>query len=155
MICMRLFESMVRAPVHAQPTDGELGFGADLSGSCPNGQFSAAARNSMHLQISEKRISLLESAYQTTLMTRHVDGVRLTREGLQVLEAAKRMEEASFGLDRTLNQATSKLTARCVLPLRRIGYVLGCAKAGRISAGLSWPAGRPEMRDAFSRRASS
>ena len=30
-------------------------------------------------------ISLLERAYKTTLMTRHVDGIRLTREGLLVL----------------------------------------------------------------------
>jgi DNA-binding transcriptional LysR family regulator len=75
------------------------------------GSFRAAAAE-LHASANflKKRISLLESAYQTTLMTRHVDGVRLTPEGLQVLEAAKRMEEASFGLDRTLNQATSKLT---------------------------------------------
>src|SRR5437899_3151399 len=42
-----------------------------------------------------KRILQLESAYKTTLITRHVDGIRLTPEGTQVLEAAKRMEEAS------------------------------------------------------------
>src|SRR5204862_1759665 len=57
-----------------------------------------------------KRISLLERAYKTTLVTRHVDGIRLTREGLQVLEAAKRMEEASFGLDRALRQTTPALS---------------------------------------------
>jgi len=53
---------------------------------------------------------LLERAYKTTLMTRHVDGIRLTPEGRQVLEAAKRMEEASFGLDRALSQATPALS---------------------------------------------
>jgi DNA-binding transcriptional LysR family regulator len=42
-------------------------------------------------------------------MTRHVDGIRLTPEGVLVLEAAKRMEEASFGLDRTLSRTTSAL----------------------------------------------
>jgi DNA-binding transcriptional LysR family regulator len=56
-----------------------------------------------------KRILQLESNYKTTLMTRHVDGVRLTPEGAQVLEAAKRMEEASFGLDRALSQSTPAL----------------------------------------------
>jgi DNA-binding transcriptional LysR family regulator len=56
-----------------------------------------------------KRVLQLESAYKTTLMTRHVDGVRLTPEGAQVLEAAKRMEEASFGLDRALSQTTPAL----------------------------------------------
>jgi DNA-binding transcriptional LysR family regulator len=56
-----------------------------------------------------KRVLQLESAYKTTLMTRHVDGVRLTPEGAQVLEAAKRMEEASFSLDRALSQTTPAL----------------------------------------------
>src|SRR5216684_3349723 len=57
-----------------------------------------------------KHILQLESACRTTLVTRHVDGVRLTPEGMQVLEAAKRMEEASFGLDRALSQATPALS---------------------------------------------
>jgi DNA-binding transcriptional LysR family regulator len=56
-----------------------------------------------------KRVLQLETAYKTTLMTRHVDGVRLTPEGAQVLDAAKRMEEASFGLDRALSQTTPAL----------------------------------------------
>jgi DNA-binding transcriptional LysR family regulator len=43
-------------------------------------------------------------------MTRHVDGIRLTPEGRQVLEAAKRMEDASFGLDRALSQTTPALS---------------------------------------------
>src|SRR2546430_10322880 len=57
-----------------------------------------------------KRILQLESAYKTTLITRHVDGIRLTPEGTQVLEAAKRMEEASFGLDRALSRTTAALS---------------------------------------------
>jgi DNA-binding transcriptional LysR family regulator len=57
-----------------------------------------------------KRILQLESAYKTTLITRHVDGIRLTPEGTQVLEAAKRMEEASFGLDRALSRTTPALS---------------------------------------------
>src|SRR5947207_5102904 len=75
------------------------------------GSFRAAAEQlNMSANFLSKRISLLERAYKTTLMTRHVDGIRLTREGLLVLEAAKRMEEASFGLDCTLNQATPSLS---------------------------------------------
>ncbi len=75
------------------------------------GSFRAAAEQlNMSANFLSKRISLLERAYKTTLVTRHVDGIRLTREGLQVLEAAKRMEEASFGLDCTLNQATPSLS---------------------------------------------
>src|SRR5713226_5997292 len=57
-----------------------------------------------------KRILQLESAYKTTLMTRHVDGVRLTPEGVQVREAAKGMEEASFSLDRALSRTTPALS---------------------------------------------
>jgi DNA-binding transcriptional LysR family regulator len=75
------------------------------------GSFRAAAEQlNMSANFLSKRISALESAYKTTLMTRHVDGIRLTPEGLKVLEAAKRMEEASFGLDLALNQATPALS---------------------------------------------
>ena len=75
------------------------------------GSFRAAAeRLNTSANFLSKRISMLERAYKTTLITRHVDGIRLTREGQQVLEAAKRMEEASFGLDCALNQATPTLS---------------------------------------------
>src|ERR1700693_346114 len=68
------------------------------------GSFRAAAEQlNMSANFLSKRVSLLERTYKTTLMTRHVDGVRLTPEGCQILEAAKRMEEASFGLDLALN----------------------------------------------------
>lgn len=70
----------------------------------------AAAQLHMSANFLSKRISVLENAYKTPLMTRHVDGIRLTPEGEAVLEAAKRMEEASFGLDRALNRATPALT---------------------------------------------
>ncbi len=103
-----------------------------------------------------KRISALEDAYKATLMTRHVDGIRLTPEGLQVLEAAKRMEEASFGLDRALNQDDAGAERRGSARRHRgARHVLAGAPAGRIPAGLSWSAGGPEMRDAFRRCASA
>ena len=75
------------------------------------GSFRAAAEQlNMSANFLSKRISLLERAYKTTLMTRHVDGIRLTPEGRQVLESAKLMEEASFGLDRALSQTTPALS---------------------------------------------
>jgi DNA-binding transcriptional LysR family regulator len=70
----------------------------------------AAAQLNMSANFLSKRISVLENAYKTPLMTRHVDGIRLTPEGEAVLDAAKRMEEASFGLDRALSRATPALT---------------------------------------------
>jgi len=75
------------------------------------GSFRAAAGQlNMSANFLSKRISVLENTYKTPLMTRHVDGIRLTPEGEAVLDAAKRMEEASFGLDRALSQATPALT---------------------------------------------
>src|SRR5450432_3747761 len=75
------------------------------------GSFRAAAEQlNMSANFLSKRISALESAYKTTLMTRHVDGIRLTPEGVQVLEAAKLMEDASFGLDRALSQTAPALS---------------------------------------------
>lgn len=75
------------------------------------GSFRAAASQlNLSANFLRKRILQLESAYKTTLMTRHVDGIRLTVEGMQVLEAAKRMEDASFGLDRALTRTTPALT---------------------------------------------
>src|ERR1700719_5251553 len=69
------------------------------------GSFRAAAEQlNMSANFLSKRILLLERAYKTTLMTRHVDGIRLTPEGLQVREADKRMEVASFGLDLALHR---------------------------------------------------
>jgi len=75
------------------------------------GSFRAAALElNMSANYLRKQILQLESSYQTTLITRHVDGIRLTPEGVQVLEAAKRMEEASFGLDRALSQSAPALS---------------------------------------------
>lgn len=75
------------------------------------GSFRAAADElNTSANFLRNRILALESAYNTTLMTRHVDGVRLTLEGTKVLEAAQRMEEASFDLDRALSRTTPALS---------------------------------------------
>ncbi|WP_229177296.1 MULTISPECIES: LysR family transcriptional regulator [Bradyrhizobium] len=69
----------------------------------------AAAELNVSANYLKKRISQLEDTYQTRLLTRHVDGVRLTPEGARVLEEARQMEEASFRLDRMLNQVAPAL----------------------------------------------
>src|ERR1700710_2719585 len=105
------------------------------------GSFRAAAEQlNMSANFLSKRISTLESTYKTKLMTRHVDGIRLTAEGTRVLEAAERMEDASFGLDRALNETTPALTGEVRLAVtegigpfwlaRRLG------KFQRVSPGL-------------------
>src|SRR5215470_6509540 len=65
------------------------------------GSFRAAADvlgvsiNTLRRQIEE-----LEQQLKVKLLTRHVDGVRTTIEGEYILDAAKRMETASFGIVR-------------------------------------------------------
>ena len=63
------------------------------------GSFRAAAQ---HLKISvnalRRHVDELELALGVTLLTRHVDGVRITAEGEKVFAAASRMEAASFDL---------------------------------------------------------
>ena len=121
------------------------------------GSFRAAAGQlNMSANFLSKRISVLENAYKTPLMTRHVDGIRLTPEGEAVLDAAKRMEEASFGLDRALSRATPGAHRRGpACRHRRARHLLAGAPAGRIPAGLFRTAGRPEMRDAVGGRAAA
>lgn len=46
------------------------------------------------------RVRALEKALGVTLLTRHVDGVRLTAEGEEVFAAAKEMEEVAFRVAR-------------------------------------------------------
>jgi len=70
------------------------------------GSFRAAAE-ALGLSINTLRrsISDLEQQLTVTLLTRHVDGVRPTIEGEYILAAAKRMEEASFGIVRARDRA--------------------------------------------------
>ena len=75
------------------------------------GSFRAAAeRLNMSANFLSKRISMLERAYKTTLDHPPRRRYQADPEGLQVLDAAKRMEDASFGLDCALNQATPALS---------------------------------------------
>src|SRR3954467_3126092 len=60
--------------------------------------------NSLRRQINE-----LESRLYVTLLTRHVDGVRITPEGEEILAAARKMELASFGLIRARDSSLPSL----------------------------------------------
>ena len=54
-----------------------------------------------------RRVEDLESALGVTLLTRHVDGIRTTIEGENVIAAVTQMEVAAFGLLRASDQRTS------------------------------------------------
>src|SRR6266699_3496522 len=70
------------------------------------GSFRAAAE---HLRMSvnavRRRVEELEQALGVTLLTRHVDGVRITAEGERVFAAAAQMESAAFGLLQARDQS--------------------------------------------------
>ena len=70
------------------------------------GSFRAAAE---HLRMSvnavRRRVDELEQALGVMLLTRHVDGVRITAEGEKVFAAASQMESASFGLLQARDQS--------------------------------------------------
>lgn len=63
------------------------------------GSFRAAADHlNLTVNVVRRRVQELEHALGATLLTRHVDGVRTTPEGENVLAAVLRMERAAFGL---------------------------------------------------------
>ncbi|WP_363331202.1 LysR family transcriptional regulator [Bradyrhizobium sp.] len=76
-----------------------------------HGSFRAAAE---HLRTStnalRRKIDDLERSLGTPLVTRHVDGIRPTAEGDEILLAAKKMEEAAFGLLRARDRATPAMS---------------------------------------------
>lgn len=61
---------------------------------------SAASKLGVSINSVRRRIGDLETLVGAPLLTRHVDGIRLTAEGHVILEAAARMEAAAFGLMR-------------------------------------------------------
>jgi DNA-binding transcriptional LysR family regulator len=61
--------------------------------------FRAAAEHvNLSVNALRKRISDFEASLGVTLVTRHVDGVRLTAEGDKIYGAASKMEQAAFAL---------------------------------------------------------
>src|SRR2546421_4881138 len=75
------------------------------------GSFRAAAE---HLRMSvnavRRRVEELEQSLGVMLLTRHVDGVRITAEGEKVFAAANEMEAASFGLLEARDQSAPNLS---------------------------------------------
>lgn len=72
------------------------------------GSFRSAAE-ALHISVNtlRRRIEEFERRLGLVLLTRHVDGVRMTTEGELVLAAAKRMEAASFDFMRARNHSLS------------------------------------------------
>jgi DNA-binding transcriptional LysR family regulator len=65
------------------------------------GSFRAAAEHlGQSVNALRRHVQDLERQLGITLLTRHVDGIRVTEEGKEVFAAAQRMEAASFGLVR-------------------------------------------------------
>jgi DNA-binding transcriptional LysR family regulator len=62
-----------------------------------------------------RRISEMEESLGVTLFTRHVDGVRTTAEGEEILAAARKMELASFGLIRARDRSVPSLSGQVKL----------------------------------------
>lgn len=80
------------------------------------GSFRAAAE---HLRMSvnalRRRVDELEESLGVTVLTRHVDGVRVTAEGERVFEAARQMESASFGLLQARDQTNASVSGEVCL----------------------------------------
>jgi DNA-binding transcriptional LysR family regulator len=81
---------------------------------------SAADHVGLSVNALRKRITAFEKSLGVTLVTRHVDGVRLTAEGEKILAAANKMEEAA----RELIQARDA-TDRTVAGKVRFGVTEG------------------------------
>ena len=74
------------------------------------GSFRSAACNlGQSMNALRRRINELEAQLGVTLFTRHVDGLRATSEGEQILAAAQRMEGAYFDLVRARQRAVPSL----------------------------------------------
>ncbi|MGU3539589.1 LysR family transcriptional regulator [Methylobacterium sp. A54F] len=72
------------------------------------GSFRAGAeRLGLSINTLRRRIDDLERELAVPLVTRHVDGIRLTPEGSEILDAAQRMEAAAFGVMRARDAAAS------------------------------------------------
>jgi DNA-binding transcriptional LysR family regulator len=76
-----------------------------------HGSFRSAAESlGISTNALRRRIEDLECSLGTTLVTRHVDGVRTTAEGADILTAALKMEEAAFSLVRARDQTVPAIS---------------------------------------------
>jgi DNA-binding transcriptional LysR family regulator len=71
---------------------------------------SASDQLGQSINALRRRITELEQHLGVTLLTRHVDGVRTTAEGEEILAAARKMELASFGLIRARDRSVPALS---------------------------------------------
>jgi DNA-binding transcriptional LysR family regulator len=71
---------------------------------------SAAERLGLSPNVLRRKIDDLERTLGTILVTRHVDGIRTTAAGAEILLAAKKMEEAAFGLVRARDRALPEMS---------------------------------------------
>lgn len=76
---------------------------------------SAADHLGLSINAVRRRISDLEHQLGVTLLTRHVDGVRTTAEGAEILDAARKMEIASFGLIRARDRSVPAMAGELKL----------------------------------------
>jgi DNA-binding transcriptional LysR family regulator len=75
------------------------------------GSFRAAAEHlGTSINVLRRRVDELERSLGVKLLTRHVDGVRVTSEGEKILEAAKKMETASYELIKAGEQSNIHLS---------------------------------------------
>ena len=70
----------------------------------------AADRLGLSVNFIRNRILRLERGYNVALMTRHVDGVRLTAEGQRVYARAVEMEEASIRVSRAFTEGVPTIS---------------------------------------------
>jgi DNA-binding transcriptional LysR family regulator len=70
---------------------------------------SAADHLALSINALRRRIAELEYQLGVTVFTRHVDGVRTTPEGMEILAAAREMELASFSLVRARDRSSPVL----------------------------------------------
>jgi len=76
---------------------------------------SASDHLGLSINALRRRVAELELQLGIALFTRHVDGVRTTAEGEEILAAARKMESASFGLIRARDRSNPALSGEVKL----------------------------------------
>ncbi|EKS31813.1 LysR family transcriptional regulator [Afipia clevelandensis] len=75
----------------------------------------AAEQLGVSVNLVRSKISKLEDQSKHPLITRHVDGIRVTAEGQHVLAVAKQMEAAAFGIQRAPTHARPEIVGEVKL----------------------------------------
>src|SRR5581483_6276409 len=82
------------------------------------GSFRAAAEYmGTSINVLRRRVDELERALGVKLLTRHVDGVRITAEGEKIFEAARKMETAAYELVQAGEQTQVNLSGEVRLAM--------------------------------------